>query len=108
MKAPQQMPFLARLIFAVKDVNSGVLLEYDLQYRWLLAADLAAAQRAATAIGQKEEETIVQPDGTVLAWEYESCDWLVPAHDLEHGTLLLSQSRLRDTEHQSTTTSSSY
>ena len=108
MKASHQVPFLARLIFAVRDVNTGLLLEYDLQYRWLLAPDLAQAQEAAAHLGQAEAETIIQPDGTMLAWEYEACDWLVPAHELEHGTLLLSQSRTRDAESQRTATSSTY
>ena len=108
MKALPEIPFLARLIFAVRDVNTGLLREYDLQYRWLLASDLAQAQEAALQLGHAEAETIIQPDGTLLAWEYESCDWLVPAHALEHGALLLSQSRSRDAQDHKATTSSSY
>lgn len=87
--------YMARLTFAIQELATGTIREYDLQYRWLWADGEEQAKQLADEMGYAQQECIVQPDGSPLQWVYRGCDLLVDLASMAHGDLILSQTRER-------------
>ena len=62
--------YVTKMIFRISDANASQMIQFDEQWRLILATDKQAAIKKAETIGKSESETIVQQNGNKVMWEF--------------------------------------
>jgi hypothetical protein len=83
--------YIVKLVFGIEHQDSKAEIQFDEQWRMIMAEDNAEAFKKAMTIGIDESESITKLDGTIVNWKFLTITDIIPFSAESDGSEIFSR-----------------